>query len=110
MVKLSRNNKQILIMSRDLAAQRRKKTRSCWSYFSSSKANREWVDLRINLKDLSGHLLGPRSETFCKVAQKEKRINEDNEVWKYVSLYASNNTTYDLEIERQDANSSERDS
>ena len=38
-IKLSRNNKQLLIMSKDVAKRRSNKTRGCWSFFTRNKSN-----------------------------------------------------------------------
>ena len=62
------------------------------------------INLKINIKDLAGFMIGPTSETFTAVRKADEQIDEDVETWKYISIYTKENLTYDFRISnRQEA-------
>ena len=108
-LKLSRNQRSLLIMSKSIANQRKSVGCCGGSGIASQKSSggsagcagplsQNNVNIKVSLDSLSGFLIGPQSVTFEALKEENPSIIEDLDEWKYVSLCSHDRMTYDFVI------------
>ena len=109
-LKLSRNRRSLLIMSKRIAKtihQRSSSMPSCCGSVKKSGYEAQGcalgvrpgkVFISVKLASLSGFLLGPQSLQFRMLRQSNKEVLDDYDEWKFVSVVDQSSITYDFVI------------